>query len=242
MYSKNKMRAAALLGVMLLAGWGAAVSAQSLNTLSRKEKRQGWKLLFDGKDLQGWHSYLKQEPAPSWTVEDGAIKLDHSQHQGGGDLVTNAEYENYELSLQWKISPEGNSGIIFNVHEDPKYGATYLTGPEMQVLDNEKASDNKKDNHLAGSLYDLIAADPAAVHPAGEWNTVQIRMDKGHLTFRMNGKKVVETQIGSPEWKDLVAHSKFRRWEDFATFKKGHIALQDHGHTVWYRDIMIRPL
>lgn len=175
-------------------------------------------------------------------MEDGAIALDHSPGSEGGDLVTNNEFENYELSLEWKISPEGNSGIIFDVHESPKYRATYYTGPEMQVLDNEKASDNKRPDHLAGSLYDLIGCDPSTVHPAGEWNKVRIRVDHGHLTFWMNGKKVVETQMWTPEWNKMVANSKFKRWKSFATFHKGHIALQDHGHPVWYRNIMIRKL
>jgi len=237
---------------MLCAGMGIALSsllmtnisthAQTINTLSKKEKKQGWKLLFDGKDLKGWHIYLKPDAKPGWTVQDGAIMTDF--HNGGvrQDLVTDDEFENYEFTLQWKIEEGGNSGIIFNVNEDPKYGATFITGPEMQVLDNVKASDNKQANHLAGSLYDLIPADPKAVHPAGQWNTIKIRNDKGHLTFWMNGEKVVETQIGDDNWKQMIEHSKFRGWSDFATFKKGHIALQYHGGEVWYRDIKIREL
>lgn len=221
---------------------GNVFAQEAPNQLSRKEQRQGWKLLFDGKDLQGWHTYNKNSTDPVWTVDDGAIKLDHSQGQGGGDLVTNDEYSNYDLKIQWKISEAGNSGIIFNVHEDPSLGASYFSGPEMQVLDNVKADDNKKDNHLAGSLYDLIAADPKTVHPAGEWNAVEIKMDHKKLTLWMNGTEVVHTTIGTPEWKNLIAHSKFRGWKDFAAYDKGRIALQDHGHSVWYRDIKIRAL
>ncbi len=229
-----------LLATALMLGTLTACKTQQVNTLSRSEKKQGWQLLFNGRNLDGWHSYHQKGVGQGWRVEDGAIRLE--AEKGGADLVTDQEFENYELSLQWKISEEGNSGIIFNVHEDPNYPNTYMSGPEMQVLDNVKASDNKKDNHLAGSLYDLIAADPSTVHPAGEWNTVKIRMDHGHLTFWMNGHKVVETQMWDDAWKKLVAGSKFRRWKTFAAFHQGHIALQYHGHDVWYRDIMIRTL
>jgi|SRR5690242_4688353 len=214
---------------------------QAMNTLSKKEKRAGWKLLFNGKDLEGWHTYLQQDATPGWQVKDGIIVLDPSAPHGG-DLTTNAEYENYELSLEWKISKGGNSGVIFNVHEDPRYRATYLTGPEMQVLDNKDADDNKKANHLAGSLYDIIAADPSAVHPAEEWNHIIIRLDKGHLTLKMNGKEVVETQMWDDNWKQLVAKCKFKNTPEFGIYKKGHIALQDHGNVVSFRNIMIREL
>lgn len=201
-----------------------------------------WKSLFNGHDLNGWHTYLKDAPTSAWKVDDGAIELDHSGHAVGGDLVTNDEYENYELDLDWKISKEGNSGIIFNVHEDPQFQATYQTGPEMQVLDNKDAEDNKQASHLAGSLYDLIAANPKYVHPAGSWNKVRIRLDQGHLQFWMNGHEVVNTHMWTPEWNALVAKSKFNGWKGFAAYHKGHIALQDHGYNVWYRNIRIREL
>ncbi len=128
------------------------------------------------------------------------------------------------------------------MHEDPKYRATYLTGPEMQVLDNKDADDNKKANHLAGSLYDIIAADPSVVHPAEEWNHITIRVDKGHLTLTMNGKEVVETTMWNDNWKQLVAKCKFKNTPEFGIYKKGHIALQDHGNVVSFRNIMIREL
>jgi len=219
-----------------------SVYAQQPNTLTSQEKQDGWQLLFNGQNFNGWHTYHKKNVTNAWKIKDGAIMLDHQENTEGGDLVTDGEYQNYELSLEWKISKEGNSGIIFNVHESPDYSQTYLTGPEMQVLDNKYAEDNKKDSHLAGSLYDIIAADPKPVKPYGEWNKVKIRMDDGHLTFWMNGEKVVETQMWNQHWKELVNKSKFADWDGFAEYKKGHIALQDHGHPVWYRDIKIRKL
>ncbi|GAA4304477.1 DUF1080 domain-containing protein [Compostibacter hankyongensis] len=240
---KNSGRALCLAIAALMTCSAARLTAQTVNTLSKKEMRQGWKLLFDGKDLQGWHPYLHPGEKPAWKVEDGTIMTDMPAKGGAEDLVTDEEYGNYELSLEWNIEEGGNSGIIFNIHEDPSHRATYFTGPEMQVLDNVKASDNKKENHLAGSLYDLIPADPKAVHPAGQWNQVKIRVDdEGHLAFWMNGKKVVETQLWTDQWKEMVAGSKFKNWKDFGTYKKGHIALQFHGGIVKFRNIKIRPL
>ena len=171
--------------------------------------------LFNGKNIDGWHIYLKSGHG-AWSVADGAIQLDPNA-EGQGDLVTDKEYTNYELSLEWKIAPGGNSGIIFGVHEDPKYGATYLTGIEMQVLDNKDAEDNKNPTHLAGSLYDMKQA-AATPKPAGEWNKVKLRKLNGHLTFWMNGKISVDTQIGSPEWNAMLAKSKFKDWKGFAEY------------------------
>jgi len=195
--------------------------------------------LFDGKTTTGWHSYLKTGPG-AWKVVDGALQLD-PKAEGQGDLVTDKEYENYELSVTWKIAEGGNSGIIFGIHEDPSFNETYLTGIEMQVLDDQKASDNKKANHLAGSLYDLKAPSSAA-KPAGEWNSIKIRKDNGQLTFWMNGTKTVDVKIGSPEWQELINNSKFKTWKSFATYPKGHIALQDHGAVVSFKDITIKEL
>ncbi|MDB5007717.1 MAG: glycosyl hydrolase [Mucilaginibacter sp.] len=195
--------------------------------------------LFDGKTTNGWHSYLKTGPG-AWKVVDGALQLD-PKAEGQGDLLTDREYENYELSLEWKIAEGGNSGIIIGVHEDPAFEATYLTGIEMQVLDDQKAEDNKKANHLAGSLYDMKAPS-AHAKPAGEWNKVVIRKLNGHLTFWLNGNKVIDTQIGSPEWQEMLNNSKFKPWKGFAAYPKGHIALQDHGAVVSFKDIKIKEL
>ncbi|WP_183562317.1 3-keto-disaccharide hydrolase [Mucilaginibacter sp. SP1R1] len=207
-----------------------AVSAQT----------KGYKSLFDGKTTTGWHTYLKSD-AGAWKVVDGALQLDPNA-EGQGDLVTDGEYENYELKIDWKISTTGNSGIIFGVHEDPKFKETYQTGIEMQVLDNKAASDNKLANHLAGSLYDMKAPSADVAKPAGEWNSVVLRKKDGHLTFWLNGTKIVETQMGSDEWKAMIDKSKFKTWADFAKYPKGHIALQDHNHEVAFRNISIKQL
>jgi len=220
--------------------------AQTPNTLTKKEVRQGWKLLFDGTTTKGWHTYLRDTVGSKWTVQNGAIVFDPSKpRNGGGDIVTNEAYENYELNLEWKISKGGNSGIIFDIQEDPKFRATYLTGPEMQVLDNIDADDNKKQNHLAGCLYDM-SGDATVSKPksVGEWNKVRLIQNKGHLTFYLNGVKTFDGQIGSEEWNKLVENSKFKdkAFSNFAKVAKGKIALQEHPGSSQWRNIKIKAL
>ena len=198
-------------------------------------------VLFDGKTTHGWHTYLKPTAEPAWAVVNGALQLD-PKAAGRGDLVTDGEYENFELALEWKITPGGNSGLIFGVHEDPAFPNTYETGIEMQVLDNKEAEDNKKPTHRAGSLYDMQAPARDVAKPAGEWNRVRLRKQKGHLTFWLNAVQIVDVQMGSDQWKALVAGSKFKTWKNFGAFSKGHIALQDHGHEVAFRAITLQQL
>jgi hypothetical protein len=238
-----KIYAITLLATALM--WQGA-TAQKANELTKAEKKDGWKLLFDGKTTKGWHTYLRDTVGSKWQVKDDAIIFDPSQPKnGGGDLVTNEEYENYELNLEWKVTKGANSGIIFDIQESPKFGATYQTGPEMQVLDNVDAADNKKENHLAGCLYDL-AGDASVSKPApiGEWNKVRIIQDKGHLTFYLNGIKTFDGQMGSDEWNKMIANSKFagRGFENFAKVAKGKIALQEHPGSSAWRNIKIKQL
>lgn len=232
-----------LIGLALSVG---SIAAQAPNTLSKKEKKEGWQLLFDGKSTKGWHTYLRDTVGSKWQVKEGILVFDTAQPKsGGGDIVTNGSYENFDLRLEWKISKGGNSGIIFDVQEDPKFAATYLTGPEMQVLDNIGASDNKKQNHLAGCLYDL-SGDSTVSHPhtPGEWNQVRILQNKGHLTFWLNNVKTFEGQIGSDAWNSMVANSKFngKDFTNFAKLAKGKIALQQHPGSSGWRNIKIREL
>jgi len=238
------MRKTAIIIVLLF--FVTTIIAQKHNSLTRKEKKQGWKLLFDGKTTAGWHTYLRDTVGSKWQVRDGAIIFDTSKpRSGGGDLVTNDEFENFELLLEWKISKGGNSGIIFNIQEDKKFPATYLTGPEMQVLDNINASDNKKQNHLAGCLYDMAGDSTVSKpKPVGEFNQVRILQNKGHLTLWLNGIKTYEGQIGSEQWNSLVAKSKFAdaTFTNFAKLAKGKIALQQHPGSSEWRNIKIRTL
>lgn len=200
-----------------------------------------WITLFDGKNTDAWKSFNKDGFPSGWQVKDGTLTL---VGKGAGDIITKQEFENYELEIEWKISEGGNSGIIYNVVEDPKHHATYETGPEMQVLDNERHPDAKagKDgNRTAGANYDLIPPSKAA-KPAGEWNKAKLVVNKGHVEHWLNGTKVVEYQLWSPEWKAMVAKSKFASMPDYGLAHKGHIALQDHGNPVWFRNIRIREL
>ena len=171
------------------------------------EGKAGWVSLFDGKTTKGWHSYGKTTADPQWDVKDGALHLDKSKG-GKGDLLTDKEYSNFDLRLEWKISPKGNSGILFYVHEDPKkYEESYYTGPEMQVLDNNGHPDGKIHKHRAGDLYDLIPCSKETVKPVGEWNEVEIISNHGSLKLFLNGVNVVSTTLWDDHWKTLVAGS-----------------------------------
>jgi len=207
-------------------------------------KKGRWVPLFDGKSLAGWHNYLGKGVSDKWKVEDGTLM--YGGGRGGGDIVTDGEFGDFELELEWKISEGGNSGIMYHVHEDPKFRESYYTGPEMQVLDDQRHPDAKQGrngNRTAGSLYDMIpTADPTAVKPAGQWNKVKLLIRNGRAEHWMNGKKVVEYATSGPAWDSLVSQSKFNGWEGFGKFSKGRIALQDHGDKVWYRNIRIREL
>lgn len=204
----------------------------------------GWTPLFDGQTTEGWHTYLKDTVSAAWVVNDGTLTFNPDvPSEQRGDLVTNGEYENYELELEWQISSGGNSGIIFGVHEDPKFSATYQTGIEMQVLDNIDAGDNKIENHLAGSLYDMIGGkDVSKPKPVGEWNQARIRKNNGQITLWLNDIQTADVTIGTPEWEQVLNASKFKDWEGFAKYPKGKIALQDHGNVVAYRNIRIKNL
>lgn len=201
--------------------------------------------MFDGKSTSGWHTYGKQQAGAAWKVDNGALYLDakNKTKETGGDLVTNEEFSNFHLKLEWKISKNGNSGIIFFVNEDlSKYPASYNTGPEMQVLDNDGHADGKINKHRAGDLYDLIASSSEPVKPVGQWNKVEIVANNGKLDFFMNGIKVVSTTMWDDQWKKMVAGSKFKTMPGFSIYKSGKIALQDHGDEVWYRNIQIKRL
>ena len=219
-----------------------SMTGSAQNALSAKEKSDGWKLLFDGKSTNGWRNYRSEKVSDRWKVSNGELYLDKSVTAGTGDLMTDEEFQDYELSLEWKISACGNSGIIFNVVEDEKFKNTYNSGPEMQVLDNTCHPDAKIAKHRAGDLYDLIAVSKETVKPAGEWNQMRIVSKNSKMEFWLNGTKVVDFTMHTPEWKKMVAESKFKSMPGFGEAKKGHIALQDHGDAVWFRNIKIREL
>lgn len=206
--------------------------------------QKGWQKLFDGTTTSGWHTYGKNFVGKGWKAENGVLHFDPKAKQNdGGDIVTDKEFTNFHLKLEWKVSPKANSGIIFYVKEElPKYGATYSTGPEMQVLDNDGHPDGKITKHRAGDLYDLVQSASEPVKTVGQWNKAEIISNKGKLAFKLNGKTVVKTTMWDDNWKALLAGSKFAKWEGFGQYKTGRIALQDHGDEVWFRNIMIKEL
>ena len=222
------------------------VSAQH-NTLTEKEIKEGWTLLFDGKSFDGWRKCNSTEMAANWEINEQAMKVKRGEKKGsgqGGDILFGKEkFGDFELSIDWKIEKEGNSGIFYYIVETPGK-PIYNAAPEIQVLDNWYASDNKLTNHLAGSLYDLLPALPQNAKPAGEWNTIVVRIKDGKATHIQNGVKVVEYTLWTPEWYDMVSKSKFKDWEGFkeGPAKEGFIGLQDHGYDCWFRNIKIRKL
>ncbi len=217
------------------------------NSLTEMEKEKGWKLLFNGKNLENWHLYGKADESKSWKVNNGTIRLDTKRKaednwQVEGDLVTDEEFENFELKLQWKISNCGNSGIMFLIDEQDKFEYPWMTGLEMQVLDNTCHPDAVIPAHQAGDLYDLQSCEPVTVRPAGQWNDVIIKLKNGKLEQWLNGHPVVKTELWTEEWKKRLANSKWKDFPAFSVAKKGKIGLQDHGDEVSYRNIKIRKI
>ncbi len=216
----------------------ASVSTEPVdNTLSKNEIKEGWELLFEGQDMSKWRNFKKPDINPKWKIIDGAMTL---TARGGGNLITKAEYGDFDLRLEWKIAEKGSSGIFF--HADEKGKQVYSHAAEIQILDNVGAKDNKKDNHRSGSLYDMIAASPESQKLAGEWNSIRIVHNGGDLKVWQNEVKTVDIFIGSAEWNKLVANSKFKSWEGFAKNTKGYIGLQDHGNVVSFKNLKIRNL
>ncbi|MCV2885513.1 DUF1080 domain-containing protein [Aestuariibacter sp. AA17] len=224
-------------GTVLTLACQTSLAATTDNALSSEEKSQGWELLFDGHSLDKWRNYKGQTVSPKWVIDDGAM---HLSTKGGGDVISRDTYDNFDLKLEWKVSKAGNSGIF--ILADEKGGAVYSHAPEIQILDNERHSDNKIDSHLSGSLYDMVASPARSHKPAGEWNQVRIQLLDKHLQVWQNGIQTTSIVIGSTTWNKLVDASKFATWKGFGENHSGYIGLQDHGDPVWFRNIKIRSL
>ena len=243
--------------MILAAASTIQVAAQKNNTLTSKEKKEGWTLLFDGKTMEGWRACNGTDIPNFWVVEDGAIrvltnaekqaKLESGARVRSTDILYGVKkFKNFELSIDWNIGKGGNSGIFYNVTEVPGQ-PIYIATAEVQVLDNWNAGDNKLANHLAGSLYDMLPALPSNAKPSGEWNTIVIRVKDGHVTHTQNGVKVCEYTLWTSEWNEMIAKSKFKDWEHLqpgkGPAKEGYIGLQDHNDFgCSFRNIKIREL
>ena len=226
------------------------------NTLTDDERRGGWRLLFDGKTFTGWRGLgYDTVPTGHWKIENGAIRkladgqvprLPDGQPAAGGDLMTRDTFRDFELAWEWKISRAGNSGVKYNVSEDISMAAApnhAALGFEYQMLDDSLHEDNKVPSHRAGALYDLIPPSANKIlAPVGQWNSSMIVFRGNHGEHWLNGKKVVEFELGTPRMDSLLAASKYRDIKGFADKRAGHIVLQDHVDEVYFRTIRIRRL
>lgn len=203
-----------------------------------------WKVLFDGTSFSGWKGYLKDSVPSSWKIEEGAMVF-YPEEGEGANLVSTSEYTDFVLSLEWKISEGGNSGIFWGVVEDPNLEEPYETGPEIQVLDNEKHPDAKAGTtHQAGALYDMVAPSEDVTKPVGEWNLCEITINhkKNLGKVVLNGVEIVSFPTNDEAWDAMVGDSKFADWKEFGKYKTGKIGLQDHGNMVSFRNIKIKEL
>ncbi len=220
----------------------AAITFAALSFLPQQSwaggKKSEWISLFDGKSLDGWKRYRgKGMPGKQWQTKNGVL---HLTGGGGGDIMTKQKFSDFVLELEWKISPGGNSGIMYRV----KAGeiVPWRNGPEYQILDNAKHRDGKNPKTSAAALYGMVPAKSGKLKPVGQYNKTKIVLKGKHLEHWLNGKKVVEIEIGGERWNKLYKASKFRKYENFGRMRTGHIVLQDHGDPVWYRNIRVRRI
>lgn len=213
------------------------------NTLTEQEKEEGWKLLFDGTTTDGWRSYNGDEfPDRGWQVDNGLLTV--LADGGGGDIITEEKYGNFELKLEWRVQKSGNSGIFYRAMEQPTQ-PIYWSAPEYQILDNANHPDagmGVNGNRKAGSLYDLIPAKPQNANPYGEWNSVKIVANGAKIEHWQNGEKVVEYELWTNDWYEMIRNSKFASHPEFGDAREGYIGLQDHGDRVDFRKIKIKVL
>ena len=223
-------------------------TAPAANTISATEKAAGWRLLWDGESSAGWRSVKSEEfPTAGWKMADGILSINETggaESTAAGDIITREKFSEFELSLDFKITPGANSGIKIFVDPAINKGPGSAIGPEFQILDDQQHPDAKLGrggNRTIGSLYDMITA-PATkqVNPVGEWNNARILSQGMHVTFYLNGQKTVEFERGSEEWRAQVANSKYKIWPAFGELEEGHILLQDHGNQVFYKNIKLR--
>ena len=240
------MKATVTLLTLIIIGLliSATTTAQQANTLTPKEKKQGWQLLFDGQTLNGWKGYNSDKMFSCWSVQNGELVC---QGKGGsvtaGDIITTADFDNFELDLDWSISKDGNSGIFYHVLEGPQYHAAYETAPEYQLIDDAGWPDKLEEWQKTGADYAMTpAAEGKKLMPVGEWNHSRIIYNKGHVEHWLNGMKVVEFQAYSPEWNQKKEQGKWKDYPGYASSQKGHIGLQNHGSGVKFRNIKVRKL
>jgi hypothetical protein len=224
---------------LVSAGCGTASQEEAVSTEAAQHRQDGeWVVLFDGQDLSHWRGFQRADLPAGWQIDNGTLAFVPGGERG--DIVTREQYGDFELELEWRIAEGGNSGIMYRVGEDQPQ--PWHTGPEMQVLDDDAHADGLIANHRSGALYDLIDPPSDIARPVGEWNQVRIVLRGDHIQQWLNGHSTADIEIGSEEWNRRLAASKFADMPAFASRRSGHIALQDHGDPVWFRNIRIRPL
>ena len=252
------MKKTVLLALILACSWGCketkqkeqkeATTEDMAEDHSITDRQDDWTVLFDGSSFDGWKGYLQDGVPDTWKLEDGAMVFYPPENRAEGEsynIVTEQSFTDFVLSLEWRISKSGNSGIFWGIREDAEYNQPYETGPEIQVLDNQGHPDAKNGTtHQAGSLYDMVAPSSDVTNPPGEWNTCVITVNhkenKGNVV--LNGEEIVSFPVGNDEWNAMVSKSKFADWKGFGKYQTGKIGLQDHHDIVAYRNIKIKQL
>ena len=210
--------------------------------LTETQKEEGWKILFNGTSLENWRTFKGKENN-TWEVLEGTLHCKpfiEGQTEKRADLMTVEQFEDFELAFEWKISAQGNSGVIFRVSEE--YDQPYATGPEYQIVDDEGYPGDVKEVHFSGANYDMQGVSEKVVKPVGEWNQAMLVVKGNHVEHWLNGKQVVTYELHSPEWEGLRNNSKWKDFPGYGTVQKGHLDFQDHGNEVWFRNVLIKPL
>jgi hypothetical protein len=223
-----------------LAFAGCSPPDPEINILSEKEKKQGWTLLFDGESLNNWKTFNGGD-VTGWKIENGILHNSGTGSDHGGDIITQDEFRNFELYLEWKIAPESNSGIFFHVQEGI-VNAIYESGPEYQLIDDNGWPTQLAESQYSGANYDMHPPQGAEVVPIDEWNKTRLVVNGPHVEHWLNNKKVVEYELWSDEWYELKENSKWKSKPHYGAAKSGHIGLQDHGGLTMFRNIKIREL
>ncbi len=238
MKTRNIAVISLLTGILL-----TSACSSKINQLSELEETEGWELLFDGESLDGWKAYTS-EGTGSWLVEDGLLAASGNGSDSNGYIITRKQYDNFDLKFEWKIAPEGNSGILYHVIESEKYATPYLTGPEYQLIDDIDFPEELEEWQKAGADYAMYIADNSKknLKQVGEWNSSRILFDNGHVEHWLNGEKILEFEAWTDEWFALKNSGKWENAPEYGLSSVGHISLQDHGSKVWFRNMKIKEL
>ena len=233
-----------ILAVLIIITWTGCSTKDSDNTLTRDELKEGWVLLFNGENPDGWRGYNMDQLPSAWKVSDGTLMSAGEGGDIGGDIITVKKYENFDLMLDWKLAPEGNSGILYHIVEGPELHSTYYSGPEYQIIDDIGFPGGVGPFNSTGADYAMTPADTITkvLHPVGNWNSSRIVFDHGKVTHYLNGKKIVEFTAWSDDWNSKVESGKWKKYPEYGKAKTGYIGLQDHGSKIWFKNIKLREL